>query len=364
MAAPHLTDGIVTLREHRESDVDRIVEQSRDPVSIRWTVVPTPYSPDDAKRFVRHMMPGGWATDQEWGFAIEHDGRFCGTTSLRNRGEGRAEVAYGAHPDARGTGVMERALRLLLEWGFAEHDLKMVFWLANVGNWSSRNLAWRVGFDIADGAVRRWLPHRGELTDAWLGTLLPEDVRQPRHPWLRVPVIDAGTVRLRPLKDDDLTRVVEACSDPGSRTWMRRLPDPFLPEHARHWIERKRLGAATGDAVSWAIADPDTDLMLGSVDVFGIDRLDRQAEVGYWVHPDARGHGVAVAGCRAAVRHALIAEEDGGLGLQRVDAIAAVANAASCGVLRSAGLREVGLEHAAMLVLGRPTDALRFEATR
>ncbi|MGN6781162.1 MAG: GNAT family N-acetyltransferase [Marmoricola sp.] len=364
---PLLTDGDVSLRAHSEDDVDRVLEQCRDPLSVEWTTVPTTYTRDDAKRFVREAMPGGWATDREWAFAVEYQGRFAGTMSLRNNDDGRAEVAYGAHPDVRGTGAMERALRLLLDWGFSPVEdggrgLQCVIWWANEGNWGSRRLAWRAGFDIAPGVVRRWLPHRGKLRDAWVGTLLPEDERTPRHPWYDVPVVDLGSVRLRPLADGDEPLVVETCNDPVSRRWMRQLPDPYLPEHARTWIGRQRLGVATGQAVVWAIADPASDALLGVVNLFSLDEEDGQAELGYWVHPAARGRGVATAGARAAVRHGLLPTEDGGMGLLRVHAVAALANEPSCRALRSAGLREVGVEHAAMRIAGEPTDAMRFEA--
>ena len=59
-----------------------------------------------------------------------------------------------SHPWARGRGVMERALRLLLEWGFAERDLQTVIWLARRGNWASRRLAWRLGFSFDGHAAR------------------------------------------------------------------------------------------------------------------------------------------------------------------------------------------------------------------
>lgn len=180
---PRLTDGVVTLRAHHDDDIPRVLEQSIDPVSVRWTTIPVPYSREEARRFVREAMPGGWAIEQEWGFAVECDGRYAGTVSLRPEREARAEIAYGAHPDVRGSGVMERACRLLLGWGFAEHDLRTVIWWCHEGNWGSRKLAWRLGFDIAPGVVRQWLPHRGDLVDAWVGTLLATDDREPRGRW-------------------------------------------------------------------------------------------------------------------------------------------------------------------------------------
>ena len=80
----------------------------------RWTTVPIPYTLDDANIYMYHSIPRGWETGKEWGFVVEAEDdvgarRFCGTISLRNRGEGRAEIAYGAHPWARGRGLMERS---------------------------------------------------------------------------------------------------------------------------------------------------------------------------------------------------------------------------------------------------------------
>lgn len=171
-----LTDGEVRLRAHHDDDIPRILEQCLDPETIEWTTVPLGYTRDDAATFVRHVMPGGWETDQEWGFAVEYEGRFAGTVSLRNHPPHLAEVAYGAHPDVRGTGAMTRALRLLLDWGFAERELRTVVWYAFVGNWPSRRLAQRVGFSF-DGILRGFLDQRGTPTDAWAGTLLRGELR-------------------------------------------------------------------------------------------------------------------------------------------------------------------------------------------
>lgn len=372
---PTLTDGVVTLRAHSEDDVVGSLEQCVDPLSVEWTTVPVPYTRDDAKQFVRQAMPGGWETDQEWGFAVEYDGQYGGTISLRNQGDGRAEIAYGSHPAVRGVhvdgpdgsrSVMERALRLLLEWGFASstdggRQLHTVIWWANQGNWASRRLAWRLGFDITPGVVRHWLPQRGELRDAWVGTLLAGDEQRPRHRWLETPVLHLETVTMRLLEDRDVPRIVEACSDPDSRRWMSQMPEPYRPQDARTWITDRAEGAVRGEAVTWAVADPETDQLLASINLFHLDFEDRQAEVGYWVHPDARRQGVATTAARAAIRHGLIPSEDGGLGLIRVIGRAAVENLGSRGALTGTGMHEVGTEHSAMIVAGATADALLYE---
>src|ERR1700735_3864092 len=52
---PVLTDGAVTLRAHAPADLDRIVEQSTDPVSLRFTTVPRPYTRQHAGQYLEHV---------------------------------------------------------------------------------------------------------------------------------------------------------------------------------------------------------------------------------------------------------------------------------------------------------------------
>lgn len=347
-AVPTLTDGRVTLRAHHpHDDVEPVLEQSTDELSRRWTRVPVPYTRDDAKRFVREAMPGGWATDQEWGFAVEAAGpdgspRYAGTVSLRNEGEGRAEIAYGAHPWARGHGITEAALRLLLEWGFAERDLATVVWWAEEGNWASRKLAWRVGFSC-DGVVRRYLPERDGLVDGWIGTLGRDDARLPRNAWLTAPVLHGERVTLRPMTARDLPRVTEACQDAVTAYWLSKLPQPYTEADARRFLLAEQDAMARGTGVHWAVTDPGSDQLLASVALFGLDSAVG-AEVGYWAHPDARGRGAVREAVGLVARHAFVDTADGGLGEAKVRLVSGVDNTASRGVAEANGFRLLGTE--------------------
>lgn len=340
---PTLSDGVVTLRAHHDGDLERCVEQSVDADSVRWTTVPSPYTLEDAKRFTRDVMPGGWASDQEWGFAVEFEGRYAGTVSLRNRGERRAEIAYGSHPDVRGTGAMERALRLLLEWGFSPEgrDLATVIWCANEFNWASRKLAWRVGFSF-DGTLRGWLPHRGEMVDAWAGTLLRGEEREPRTEWLDAPRIVGEKVTLRRAVGSDRTRLMEGANDPETQRWIYRLPVPYDDAEADRFFAGREQEMADGRAVHWVMADARTDDFCGLVSIHQIRRPC--GEIGYWTHPDARGRGLTTEAVRLMARHAFIDAEDGGLGLERLALFADVANPASCAVAEHAGFTRIGTE--------------------
>jgi len=366
-AIPTLTDGVVRLRPPLDDDIVGSVEQCQDPVTQRWTSVPVPYTRDDARTFLRHIIPGGWETEREWGFVVEAPDngvpRFAGTLSLRNEGDRRAEVAYGSHPWARGRGVMERALRMLLDWGFAERDLQTVIWLAQRGNWSSRRLAWRLGFS-ADGTLRDWLPQRGSLMDAWAGTLRLGEEMTPRSPWLESPRITGRGVVLRSMRESDLPRIVESRSDAETQHWLQTQRDegPHSLESHAGYLDARLEDAANGLGVQWAMADPDSDLYLGLMTVFGVHHGRKEAEVGYWAHPSARGRGITSEACRLVVRHAFVPLDEGGMGLRRLTADAAVGNDGSHRVLQRAGFQRVGVERRSTLLgNGSYVDSIRYD---
>ena len=220
-------------------------------------------------------------------FAVEVEGRYAGTISLRDEGPGRAEIAYGSHPDVRGTGAMLRALRLLVDWGFAELDLETIVWQAFTGNWPSRKLAWRLGVTV-EGTLRRYLPQRGARRDAWIGTLLKDDPREPRSTWLDVPVLAGDGFRLRPITVDDAPRIHEGSADPDSQRWLGQLPAPYTLDDALDYVEKRRELEATGQCVTWAIADPDDDRLLGTILWFNWTP-EVECEIGYWTHPRRAG---------------------------------------------------------------------------
>lgn len=362
---PVLTDGDVVLRAHRPGDADGVFEQCVDPVSVRWTTVPLDYTRALALEWATSSARQAWESGSDYRFAIESthpDGvrRFSGTVSLRNEGDRRAELAFGAHPAARGHGVMTAAVGLILDFGFSDLGLETVIWMANVGNVGSRRVAWKTGFTFG-GTIRRWLPQRGEYQDGWVADLHRSDSREPKGAWLDVPVIEGALTRLRPLRDDDVPRLVEAASDLRSQHWLSFLPDPYTVGDALAFIARCQDQAMAGRGITFAVADPPTDAIMGTIGL----RHDRgdSWEVGYLAHPDARGRGVMRSGVGMATRHLFITRSDGGLGASRAFIKAAAENTASQYVAVANGYREYGRErHSDRLGDGSWTDLVLFDA--
>ena len=361
---PVLSDGVVTLRAHSPADAPAVLEQCIDPLSVRWTTVPVPYTLEHARGFVGERVPAAWAEGHAV-FAVEardDDGtpRFCGTVELRDEGDGRAEVAYGAHPWARGRGIVHRALELLLRWGFEQRGLRTVIWWAEAGNWASRKTAWRLGFSC-DGTLGAWLPQRGELGDAWVGVLHADDPREPRHDWLTVPRLQGERVVLRPFRDSDAARVVEACDDERTSYWFHRMARPYTEVDARAYLRSRVALPASGRGVGWAVADPSTDELVGSISLFDLEP-GREAEIGYWTHPAARGRGVMTEACRLVLAHAFAPAAEGGLGLVRVQIHVADGNTASQHVVEQQGFVPVSRRRRALpLRDGTLADELGYD---
>lgn len=109
---------------------------------------------------------------------------------------------------------------------------------------------------------------------------------------LAVPDLADRSIRLRPWRSDDAESLVRAWHDPAVIAGSSPPSDRSVGA-ARRWIEgwdARRLG---GVAFDLAIAAVDDDRVLGEVGIARIDPRRRAALLGWWVHEEARGNGVA-----------------------------------------------------------------------
>lgn len=179
-----LTDGVVRLVAPGPEDVDDIARICQDPAIQEWTVVPSPYRRSDAEGFVGHLVPDGWRQDVARTWGIRHEGALRGMIGLHREPVRSAEVGFWVAPEARGQGLLHRALHLVLDHAFdpAGMALDRVAWRAYAGNWASWRAAWRVGFRL-EGVVRGGSVQRDRRRDDWVGSLLRDDPRRPALPW-------------------------------------------------------------------------------------------------------------------------------------------------------------------------------------
>lgn len=343
---PTLTDGELTLRAHRPEDVDDVLVQCADPESIKWTTVPVPYPREEALKYLTEVVPSGWRDRKDLGFAIEaphEDGvrRFSGSISLRPFEAGVAEIAFGLHPGARGRGLCGRAVKLILDWGFTQPDIDLVVWYAHPGNFPSWRVAWANGFSY-DGKVAKFLVQRGVRLDTWCGSLRADDSREPKHPWHVAPTVESSRLRLRPFTREDGTRFREMMEDDRNRHFAGRSATRAIATTPEAAAIRIQEANAKGERFDWTIADLASDRFLGHIQLFDLTGLDATAaEIGYGMHPDARGKGVMTETLGMLVTTAFAPKDEGGLGLRRLHLSTALSNTASRYAAEKAGFAHI-----------------------
>jgi RimJ/RimL family protein N-acetyltransferase len=148
IAAPRLSDGAISLRPIAPADIPAIVAACQDPEIPRWTSVPSPYTREDAERFLAIA-----ATEATHGdgvaLAITDAGdRLIGTVGLMeiDRERGCGEIGYWTAAHARGRGAAARAVALLRDWACGELGLSRIEILPHRDNRPSQRVAERAGF--------------------------------------------------------------------------------------------------------------------------------------------------------------------------------------------------------------------------
>lgn len=173
---PPLSDGRVTLRGWRLSDVPQIVAMCREPDVIRFTSVPVPYDADDARLWL-DLHPARLAAGDGAAFAITEGGDELPAGSIGVRvlhDQGIAETGYHVVEARRGRGLATAALRLLARWTFAELPVARLQLTTHLDNPGSQRVAEKAGF-TREGVLRAWADQRGERPDLVMWSLLPGD---------------------------------------------------------------------------------------------------------------------------------------------------------------------------------------------
>jgi RimJ/RimL family protein N-acetyltransferase len=112
---------------------------------------------------------------------------------------------------------------------------------------------------------------------------LPDEVR-----------LEGDRVVLRDWRDEDASALAPVCGE-----WdvcaFASVPWTYSEREALAWIERQRRKREAGTVLALAIQEPDDDRALGNVNLAGFDNDGREAAIGYWLVPEARGRGLATA---------------------------------------------------------------------
>ncbi len=146
------------------------------------------------------------------------------------------------------------------------------------------------------------------------------------------PTLVTGDLRVRPWGAGDAETIVRAYGDPAIQRWHVQS---VTATEAERWIDDRLRRWSAGTGADWAVV-ADDGAVLGRIGLRQVDLFEGEAEVAYWVLPEARGRAVAPRSLTALTEWAFAT------GLHRIALRHSVRNEASCRVADHAGFELEG----------------------
>lgn len=351
------------LRAFTAADAEQVLIACTDPVTLRWLALPRPFTLELAREYCTAYSPRLYETGGAcWAASCARTGRLAGSFDLKPRTPDVFEIGYWVAPWARGQGLATEAVRAITGWALRQQGARRIQLQAAVGNVASQLVAERAGF-TPEGVLRDGLTRADGVTDAVVYGLTRADLDRADgpHPRFAPATVVSQRLELRPPRENDRAGLIELFNHPGSLRWLT-TPRPYTAAEAERWITRSTPASrAMGTGIHWVIQSRSTDdaeATAGPDGFVGTVGLIRpvweygQVEVGYALHPAARGAGHATEAVRAATAWALAHPL-----LERVELVAAVENTASRRVAERAGYTLEGVKRLA----GRTADGTRLD---
>lgn len=174
-----ISDGSIRIRLWADSDEPAVIAALQDPEIPRWTRVPENYDESDASEWTVERR-----RQQETGegvhlVIVDAEGdEFLGAIGVHDveREEGRCNIGYYLAREARGGGVMTRAVRMLSKWVFESLPVERIEIPVIVENSASRRVAERAGYAF-EGVLRSHTVIKGQRRDIAMHSLLRGELR-------------------------------------------------------------------------------------------------------------------------------------------------------------------------------------------
>ncbi|WP_280331864.1 GNAT family N-acetyltransferase, partial [Nocardia wallacei] len=177
---PPLSDGAVTPRPWRATDLPWRFESFSDPQCLRFSWPLTePCTPEHVhRRFTDEEVARRAGTELALAVGSAADPEeLLGSISLYDieRENARASIGYWLAARARGQGAATRAVRLLGRWAFAYLDLSRLELTCAPDNLPSQRVAERCGF-LREGILRSHMAFQGGRRDTVVYGVVPGDL--------------------------------------------------------------------------------------------------------------------------------------------------------------------------------------------
>ena len=178
------------------------------------------------------------------------------------------------------------------------------------------------------------------------------------QPSLAIGALDSGsTVILRPLREEDIEPIFNACQDPTISAFTR-VPSPYDRELAEEFVRGSDLSYRAHQGIVFAIEFD--GVFAGTIGLHSIQLSDHCAEVGYWIEKSHREKGICTVALKTILDFALNIAE-----FRRIEAMADFNNLSSQRVMERAGMvRDALLRNRVTKPNGDQIDMVLYSITR
>ncbi len=165
------------LRQIDNDDVNEIFVLRSDERVMRYIDKAPAQSLDEAYEFIKKITELEKNTDAiTWGIALKNEHKLIGTICLWNiqKEHYRTEVGYNLHPDYWAKGIMQEAIRAVIDYGFNSMKLHSIEANVNPGNAASIRLLERNKFK-QEAYFKENFYFNGKFLDSAIYSLLITD---------------------------------------------------------------------------------------------------------------------------------------------------------------------------------------------
>ncbi|WP_223851341.1 MULTISPECIES: GNAT family N-acetyltransferase [Cupriavidus] len=169
-----------------------------------------------------------------------------------------------------------------------------------------------------------------------------------------MPPLKARDFLLRPFRASDASQMVGAVRESMATVgvWMPwAYPDYGLYD-AHEWFARCETNMEDGVAFDVGVFSPDGRVLYGGVAINQIRREDNLGNLGYWIRQSRQRRGIAAGAASMMACHGFH-----GLGLTRIEVVAAEGNLASRAVAEKIGAQFECIARNRLILNGRPIAA-------
>jgi RimJ/RimL family protein N-acetyltransferase len=135
--------------------------------------------------------------------------------------------------------------------------------------------------------------------------------------------------------------------------WLPFAHEFYSLKENQAWVKKRPADWKKGTGYEFAIFDAKDGKMIGGCGLNGVDRMNRRANLGYWVRTSCTGRGVAAAATLLLAKWGFEA-----LKLTRIEILVATGNERSLRVAEKAGARREGVLRNRIVIRDKPYDAI------